>query len=231
MSLDSFIATIRLTDIARTNRYVFTLLLPPGLIGKNYTLETLTLFADDISGAFNWNIATRGQSIGTTPYNTPYAAFNEDSSVTVTFLMDGNMHIRHLFDDWANLTYDQEKGQVEFYDNLRTTARLELLNQSDIPVYAWEFYDVMLDKLAPVSFNNSQSKFLELVTTFTYRYWKAVEPTPVNMVYRQEENAIQELYRIVKPYLAAKYPQIGKIEQRVSDINNAVRAIGSIFGR
>lgn len=230
MSLDAFISSVRLSDVARTNRFIFTVLLPPRLVNYDYALEYLSLFTTDVSGAFAWNLGTKGQSIGTIPYNTPYSAFNEDSSVIVTFLMDGNMHIRHLFDDWTRITHDPIKGQVEYYDNLRTTARLELLNQSDIPVYAWEFKDVLLDKLAPISLNQGSNKFLDLTCTFTYRYWEQVEPTRVSMVGRQEENPILEIYRIVKPYLNAKYPQIGKVEQTVSNINIGIRSLGAIFG-
>lgn len=230
MSLDTFLSSVRLTDLARSNRFIFTILLPPRLIGNNYSLEIMSLYASEVSGALSWNVATKGQSQSTIAYSTPYSAFNDESSVVVTFLMDGNMHIRHLFDNWAEITYDPEKGQVEYYDNLRTRARLELLNQSDIPIYAWEFYDVLMDQITPLNLSNANEKFMELPITFKYRYWKAVEPTQVPPVARQEENALMEIYRIAKPYLAARFPQIGKAEQTVSNINLGLRTLSSIFG-
>lgn len=231
MSLHSFLSYIRTTDIARSNRYIFTIIIPPKL-NNNYrnSLETLSLFANDISSAFAWNAGTKGQSHGTIPYNTPYAAFNEDSSFIVNFLMDGNMHIRHFFDDWAGLTYDPETGKTEYYDNLRTTVRLELLNQSDVPVYAWEFYDVTLDKLAPISLSNGSNKFLDLIVTFNYRYWKKVKPTPVNYQIRQESNTIKTLYQIIKPYIASRFPALGRIEQTSAEIGIGIRAITGLFG-
>lgn len=230
MSLDSFISYVRTYDLARSNRFIFTILLPPKLIQYNYALESISLFAKDISSAFAWNLGTKGESQGTIPFNTPYSAFNEESSFILTLLNDGNMNIRHLFDDWATASYNPQTSKTEYYDNLRTTARLELLNQSDIPIYAWQFNDVLLDKIAPISLNNSENKLLEMTLTFSYRYWEKVPPTPVDYSIRQEGNALQAIYQIVKPYISSKYPALGRIEQNTNDIGIGIRALGSIFG-
>lgn len=230
MSLDSFISYVRTFDVARSNRFIFTILLPPKLIQYNYALESLSLFAKDVSSAFAWNLGTKGESQGTIPYNTPYAAYNEESSFIITLINDGNMTIRHLFDDWATASYNPTTSKTEYYDNLRTTARIELLNQSDVPIYAWQLNDVMLDKIAPISLNNSENKVLEMTVTFSYRYWEKVEPTPVDYTRRQEGNAVQAIYQIVKPYISSKYPALGRIEQTTNNIGIGVRAIGSIFG-
>ena len=230
MSLKNFLGQVRVSDIARSNRYVFTILMPPKLRTYLPHLETLSLFTSEVTGAFAWNLASKGESFGGIQYNTPYSAFMEDQSVNVTFMIDGNAMIRHLFDDWATSSFNVRSGQVEYYDNLRTRARLELLNQSDIPIYAWELHDVVLDKIVPINFSNNQSKLLELTVIFTFRFWEKVKPTPVTAIRRQEENPILELYRIVKPWLSARYPQFGKINQKINDVNLGVRTLGSIFG-
>lgn len=230
MSLKNFLGQIRISDVARTNRYVFTVLMPPKLQAYMPHLQTLSLFATEVTGAFSWNLSSKGESFGGIPYNTPYSAFMEDQSVNVTFMIDGNAMIRHLFDDWASTSYNTQTGQVEYYDNLRTRARLELLNRSDIPVYAWEMHDVILDKIVPINLSNESSKILELTVIFTFRHWMKVQPTPVTAIRRQEESSVLELYRMVKPYLSARFPQLGKVNQRVNDVNLGIRALGSIFG-
>lgn len=230
MSLKNFLGQIQISDVARNNRFVFTILLPPKLRTYIPHLETLSLFTTEVVGIASWNLASKGESFGGVPFNTPYAAFTEEQSINVTFLIDGNAMIRHLFDDWASTSYDVNTGQVEFYDNLRTRARIELLNRSDIPIYAWELHDVVMDKIVPLNFSNENAKLLELTVVFTFRYWQKVEPTPVTAIRRQEENSILEIYRLVKPYLSARYPQLGRVNQSVNDINLGIRALGSVFG-
>lgn len=230
MSLKNFIGQLNVSDVARTNRFVLTLLLPPKLRAYMPHLETISLFTSEITGAMSWNLSSKGESFGGIQYSTPYSAFMEDQFINVTFMTDGNAMIRHLFDDWAATSFNPRTAQVEYYDNLRTRMRIELLNRSDIPIYAWELHDIMLDKIVPINLGNEAPKVLELTVVFAFRFWEKVKPTPVTAIRRQEENSVLELYRIVKPYLSARFPQLGRVNQKVSDINLGIRALGSVFG-
>ena len=92
-------------------------------------------------------------------------------SATFTFLCDSNWMIKKYFDTWMRKIVDPEKRYVLPYEDYTCQIELMSLNQKDEVTNKWIMEEAWPRSMAPASLAWSNTQFVRLPVTFTFRNW------------------------------------------------------------
>jgi len=96
-------------------------------------------------------------------------------SATFTFLCDRNWKVKKYFDQWMRNIVDPQTRTINYYDDYVTQIELYALDNKDQISQAWVIEDAFPRSIAPVSVAWSNTQFVRLPVTFTFKTWKIKE--------------------------------------------------------
>jgi hypothetical protein len=93
-------------------------------------------------------------------------------SATFTFLCDKDWKVKKYFDTWMRKIVDPEKRYVGYYSDYTCQIVLNSLDQKDEVTQTWIIEEAWPRAMAPVSLAWSNTQFVRLPVTFTFKTWK-----------------------------------------------------------
>ena len=180
--LNEFIQTVKSEGLARTNRFAFNFSLPQMLLsGTNPYMENSRL-----SSMLVENVQLPGVNLNTiqnrtfgefreTPYETMY------DNINVTFYVDRQMKIKHLFDAWilgvqgydtSNPGNGTGTRQFRYYKEYITDVTIWVYDTLGQSYYAVNLYECYPKTLSAITLDNNAKDIMKLNVTFQYKYWR-----------------------------------------------------------
>ena len=93
-------------------------------------------------------------------------------SATFTFLCDKDWKVKKYFDTWMRKIVNPEKRYVGYYEDYTCQIVLNSLDQNDQVTQTWIMEEAWPRAMAPVSLAWSNTQFVRLPITFTFRNWR-----------------------------------------------------------
>ncbi len=171
-NINDFIAKVREKDLARSNRFEATFLIPPVMEGNSARegYRTISMMVED--GMYP------GILVGTRPLRINNANEQRASSidfggdsVTFTFLIDKDFTTKDFFVDWARSIVNPISRKVQYPADYYSQIILSALDNKDEIICQWLILDVFPRSVAPVTFSSTNSEVLRLPVSFAYRKW------------------------------------------------------------
>lgn len=166
-SLNEFISEVKRDGLARQNRFSVVVIPPPGLLNGNHNLNLIQLFCE--------------QAVlpGITYASQPIKTFGEDREVvydrnfediTLTFLVDRNLHVKRFFDDWTNLIIDERTRLAGFYEEYVTNIIVYVQDLIDQNVYSSTLLGIFPKTVSQIQLDNNSKDVMKMSVTFAYEF-------------------------------------------------------------
>lgn len=171
LKLREFISQVKKYGMAKANHYFVELTMPPALQGLEpitSNLSTLALFCEqaEIPG-INLDTA-KVRTYGETRevvYDKTY------DQLQLSFYVDNNFLVKHVFDKWINTIYDPVTRHVNYAD-LYTSDKIKIYieDTEDKKRYAVTLHEVYPKTIAPIQLAQSSNDIIKLNVTLVYKY-------------------------------------------------------------
>lgn len=184
---DNFLSSIKNYGISRPNRFDILITNPSSLITsgmaktvpRNRHAERINE-DNTLAGIRCESIDLPGKTIRSVAEDNVYGPTYEipqgitfSNSISATFLLDRNLHIKRYFDAWQDSIHDADKFNMNYYEEYIRDMFIRQLDEQDVPVYACRVYEVYPKSVELVSLNNtSRDQASKLSVTFAFRYWQ-----------------------------------------------------------
>ena len=184
---DSFLASISAYGISRPNRFDVLISNPSSLITEGMATTVARARHQERSNDDNNLVAIRcesidlpGKTIRSVAEDNVYGPTYEipqgitfSNSISATFLLDRNLHVKRYFDAWQDSIHDADTFNMNYYDEYIRDMYIRQLNEQDVPIYACRVYEVYPKSVELISLNNtSRDQASRLSVTFAFRYWQ-----------------------------------------------------------
>ena len=172
-TLKEFVAEIQNDGMARTNRFMVNMTLPPALQRRSsygQKLQKILLFCDAVQ--------LPGLSLSTTQARTfgefremPYEKLFEN--VNLSFYCDVDMHVKMLFDDWMSAIQNPEDRTIEYYKNYITDLYIDVYDINENQRYNVTLYEAYPKSIGAVQLDYAQKEVMKLQVGIQYKYWRS----------------------------------------------------------
>lgn len=200
---NSFLSSISSYGISRPNRFDILITNPSSLISSGMTptvsrkRHASRVNEDNILvGIRCESIDLPGKTIRSVAEDNVYGPTYEipqgitfSNSISATFLLDRNLHVKRYFDAWQDSIHDADKFNMNYYEEYIRDMFIRQLDEQDVPVYACRVYEVYPKSVELISLNNTtRDQASKLSVTFAFRYWQEDDteakynPTPVQNI-------------------------------------------------
>jgi len=179
--LDKFVATVRKSGVARTNRYEFVIPVLPSSMGKMPAdiQDKLMMYAEKVDLP-TFNLQTDGVSYGTGPIRKIPYTLNEGGvgDIKVDFIVDANLDVLSFFDIWLMSIYDNYKHEVGFFKHISTNIEIYHIEpQTERRTRGYRFTDVVPKQFSPPSYSyKNDNTYMTLPVTFEYHNYELIIP-------------------------------------------------------
>ena len=166
-TLNDFITQVKEDGLARQNRFGVLITQPTGMLNGGYPLELIQLFCEQA--------VLPGVAFSTQPVKT----FGEDrevvydrnyEDVTLTFLVDRNLHVKTFFDDWCDLIIDPTTRLTGFYSDYISTIEIYVEDMQDRDVYTTIMYEAYPKSVGQIQLDNNSKDVMKMSVTFAYKF-------------------------------------------------------------
>ena len=172
MSLTNFLSTVRTEGLSKSNRYSVLITPPASLAAGNPDLERISLFAEstELPGL---SITTENLRIYGPSYIRP-TAVEFGQTIDVTFLVDLNLKVRKLFEDWLNLVVDRNSYEVSYQSAyISEQIRFTLLDTNEVEKYSVTLKEAFPIGMSVTPISYSSNDYQRLSISFAYRKWES----------------------------------------------------------
>ena len=156
-------------DLARTKRFDVNIPVPLSMIPYVNSAKNLT-YRCESAHLPGRTFATSEQKtygpIEKYPYLTTY------TDIDLTFIVDGDMNQRLLFDAWMNYINPQYNNNFRYKGNYSTIITINQYDVTNTLTYSVNLYDAYPISMNQMDLNWSDEGFHKLVVTFAYTYWQ-----------------------------------------------------------
>ena len=183
---DSFLASISKYGISRPNRFDILITNPSGLVSgmaeslsrsrhgsrkmEDNTLAAIRCESFELPGKTLRSVAE--ENVYGPTYEIPQG-ITFSNSISATFLLDRNLHIKRYFDAWQDSIHDANTFNMNYYDDYIRDMFVRQLDEQDVPVYSCRIYEVYPKSVELISLNNtSRDQASKLSVSFAFRYWE-----------------------------------------------------------
>lgn len=183
---DSFLSSISRYGISRPNRFDILITNPSGLVsGMAESLSrarhgTRKVEDNTLAGIRCESFELPGKTLRSVAEENVYGPSYEipqgvtfSNSISATFLLDRNLHIKRYFDAWQDSIHDANTFNMNYYDDYIRDMFVRQLDEQDVPVYSCRIYEVYPKSVELISLNNtSRDQASKLSVSFAFRYWE-----------------------------------------------------------
>lgn len=168
-SLDNFLATVRSTSLARTNKFEVVINTPPGF--NSSTSQLVSLYAEQIN--FPPLIAAiRTYKVWGPAIHRPQSIEYGGEGITAVFHVDRDMNVKSYFDTWLHNIIDKNDYTVSYLRDYATSIDIKQLDEQNNVTYNIQLLDAFPRSMNIMELNNqSQNQTHRLSVTFAYRNW------------------------------------------------------------
>ena len=173
--LQDFLSLVRTDGLARSNRFSIVIPLPASRIESTLDLERLSLFAE-ISTLPGAKINTEQLKLFGPVYTRP-TGIDYGNTINVTFIVDGDLKVRRIFEDWIHLVGNKNSYTVNYHtDYVSQQITLSQLNVNDNIVYTYKLKDAFPIEIGAMNISQqTENQVHRLTVTFAYRSWEYMQ--------------------------------------------------------
>ena len=177
-SLSRFMEQAKHSGIARHNRFGVFFRYPRQLQQQisHDDIRKVLLFCETVNipghNYLSATVRTFGE-IREAPYEKFYNPIN------MTFYVDSDMRVKHLFDDWAKAIQNPETRRFGYYDNYTTDIHIMVYNMAENEVYRVVCYECYPKEMMMVNMDTTSKDIMRLQISMQIKYWSS---TPVQHV-------------------------------------------------
>lgn len=172
-NISKFSESIRFSGTSKQSRYYVELSIP-NVVSANYggvDLEMINMFVEQTMFP-EFVIATQQTRSHSNPVEMPYDRIF--GPVTMTFLCDSKMTVKHFFDTWIQGVYSSFGGVLNYYDDYVVPEiniyKIDEQNQKIYCVTLYNAYPKVVNDIMLASNSQDLSRFQ---VVFSYEMWKS----------------------------------------------------------
>jgi hypothetical protein len=174
-SVQNFISEVSTKGLARPNRFEVHIHLPNSV--KQYVHG---VNEDQVISLLCESTVLPGQTIGVKQqhiygpnYQRPHSVDYGGEGIPMTFLVDGSMNVKALFDNWISKIVDPIQYFVYHPSSYVSQIEIYQLDSKDNPIYSVILEDAFPRNVSMMELNQAaQNQVHKLNVTFAYRRWK-----------------------------------------------------------
>lgn len=168
-SISDFKTSFR-TDLARANRFDVTIV-PPLTLWSLIPVNTKQLkYRCEVAQLPGRTLATTERKtygpIEKLPYLTTY------NDIDLTFMIDGDMSQKYLFDAWLNLVNPKSTNNFNYKTDYATSMTINQYDLQNKLVYSAELFDAYPISINQLDLDWSSDSVHKLTVTFAYTKWQ-----------------------------------------------------------
>lgn len=166
-NLQTFISSIKMNGLIRTNRYTVELA-PPAVVSEFKDLRTILLYCSEVQlpgvNVSSSQIRTYGE-LREAPYERIF------DSINMTFYVDNTMQVKAFFDRWVNGIQDQKTRTFNYYNDYTTDLKIIVEDTKDRSRYAVNCYECYPKTVSPIQIGYDQKDVMKLQVSMMIRGW------------------------------------------------------------
>jgi hypothetical protein len=171
-TITDFIAKVRKSDFARTNRYEIRFN-APGFMAGEYSTDVISLLVED--GVFpGLLVGTRPLRINNFSEQRANAVDFGGDAITFTFLVDTEWTARDFFGHWIKNIVNPVSRYVAYPSDYYSEIELLSLDNNDEILARWQITDAFPRSVAPIQISATNSEVLRMPVTFAYTKWRSL---------------------------------------------------------
>ena len=171
-TLNDFISSVKAEGLARTNRFLVRIAVPPILNGTTDTvaLRKLELYCETAQ--------LPGLSLSTQQART-FGEFREMpyerlfDNITLTFMIDNTFDTKAFFDSWINSVQKPGSRTFNYYSEYTSSIDIIVLDSLDAERYSVKLYECYPKAITPIGLDYGSKEVMKLQVSINYRYWES----------------------------------------------------------
>jgi len=168
--LNDFISVVKLSGLARTNRYTVLF----SQFGER-TRDVLLLCDQVQLPGTNFNTADM-RTYGETR-KAPYERLYDD--INMSFYVDSGLSVKKFFDDWQNLIQDPRTRNFNYYDDYTCDIVIEVQDLKNKSRYGIKLFEAFPKSIGAIQMDYAGKDVMKLSVNFAYKYYYVGEYTQV----------------------------------------------------
>lgn len=161
--INEFISSVKTGALARTNRFGVEFK-PPVAVSD---MRKILLFCDTAQlPGINYS-TVQNRSFGEFR-EIPYEKLYEP--ISLTFYVDNDMQVKHLFDKWMSLISDPQKRTYSYYEDYICEMTIEVQDINDKTRYQVKLFECYPKNINAVTLDNASKDVMKLTVQFQYKY-------------------------------------------------------------
>jgi hypothetical protein len=165
--IKDFIAQVKSSGMARTNRYAVEIGIPFKF--DTYTLQTALLFCDQVQiPGLNYN-TNENRSFGEVR-KAPYEKLFED--INMSFYVDKDMQVKKLFDVWQNSIMDPNTRTFNYYDSYVSDIKVYVQDINDNKTYTVTMHEAFPKSVGAIQLDYAGKDVMKLSVNFAYKWYE-----------------------------------------------------------
>jgi len=172
--IQNFVAQVKTSGIARTNRYAVNIAKVPGW--SNTSTQNILLFCDQaqLPGV---NYSTVQNRVFGEFREVPYEKLYD--SLTLSFYVDTDMKVKEMFDDWMNAISNPNTRTYGYYNDYTTQIDIEVQDINDKKRYQLTLSECYPKNIGTIQLDYASKDIMKLTVQMQYKNWTA---TPVTQL-------------------------------------------------
>lgn len=165
-----FLALTRKNGLSKANRFK-VVITPPATVNSKIDLRSVSLLAESSSLPGKTLNVQELKIYG--PAHQRVSGVSYGNRTKVTFLLDRNLQVKQLFDEWLDQTVSPSSYNVAYANNyISQEISFYQTDTREADVYTTTLVDAFPCDISEVEQSSSSDGFQRIVVTFAYRSWK-----------------------------------------------------------
>lgn len=168
-SISDFIATVKGSGLARSNRFGVTVTVPP-MLGSSNIVPLLYLFCESAQLPGMNMSTTQARTFGEyreMPYEKLY------DTVNLTFLNDTEMRVKTFWESWIGNIQDPVTREFKYYNDYTSNIDIYVYDVNNNTTYQVTLYEAYPKTLASSELNQGSREVMKTTVTLQYRYYRS----------------------------------------------------------
>jgi hypothetical protein len=171
--ISKFSERVRYKGIAKQARY-YVELTPPNVVSSNYgsdTVDMINLFVEQTMFP-EFVVATQSNRANSNSVEMPYDRIF--GPITMTFLCDRRMTVKHFFDMWTQGIYNTFGGVINYYDDyVVPEINIYKVDEQSSRVYCVTLYNAYPKVVNDMVLSSNSTDLSRFQVVFAYEMWKS----------------------------------------------------------
>lgn len=193
--LNQFIAKVKNTGIAKTNRYRVSITMPSAISSYTSSNRLITLFCES-TALPGINISTAQQRIIGEARELPYEKIY--SNVALSFYIDNNFEVKEFFDAWVNAISNSQNKITSYYkDYIAPTIVIDILPiDSETAIYSITLHEAYPKATSNIQIAADSKDVAKILVSINYKYYTTTKSENKYAMGFEEDDLLSRLLNI-----------------------------------